>query len=159
MVARRTLTYRRRVPYPVDIAYAWLTDYADDDPDRTEEIIKRRPVVERTDEMVVLDATIEIFGKNVSRRAEIDLMPPNRWRARAIDKKGRTGDVYEYRLEPREGGATSELIVDYHFITPKFKHKLQLALLRRSVYRKLDKMWDGFFAAMADEVGAPEVIT
>ena len=146
--------YERDVAHPVDRAYAWLTDYDDDDAQLAGAIIKDRPVLERHPDRVVLRGDLEAVGRRMRGIAEVRLHPPDHWVAHLKDLKGRTSGVYDYRLEPRPGG--SRLIVDYGFVAPKLKHVILFTLGRRRIRRELDLMWDGFFAAMDRDLRAPQ---
>ena len=155
MVSYVTVTIRRDVPYPLDTAYAWLTDYQDDDPARAGAIVTKREVIERAEDKVILHGGVATLGIEREGRGEISLHPPDRWEAQLYDAKERKADHYEYRLEPR-GEEACELIVDYHFIAPKLKHKVKLNAAKPAVRRELEKMWDGFFAAMDEELTQAE---
>jgi hypothetical protein len=140
------LPYTRRFPFPLPQAYAWLTDYRDDDPQRTGHIIKKRPVVERTKDRVVLEGELELLGRRMRGRAEVHLSPPDRWEARF-----QNGTVYRYRLEP--DGAGCVLRVEYRIRTRRWRRFLGLLLARGRVLREIDAMWDGFARSMAAELG------
>lgn len=138
----------RDVPFPLDAAYAWLTDYQDDDPGLTTAIVKKRPVVERRGNVVVLDGEIEVAGRRTAGRAEVHLFPPDRWEAR-FEK----GSVYRYRLTPR-GPAACRLDVDYAVRTRRWKGWLLVQLAKPKVKAEIHTMWDGFLDAMAKDLAA-----
>ena len=146
-----SIPYAREFPHPVDAAYAWLTDYQDDAVRARRVVVLRRPVLERHPDRVVLDATVDIVSGEARSRVEVALHPPDRWVATVVGGRGR-GTVYEYRLAPTATGC--RLHVDYRFRVKRLRAWLALHLLRRRVYRHLDRMWDGFAAAMEREIRA-----
>ncbi|MCA1814650.1 MAG: SRPBCC family protein, partial [Halobacteriales archaeon] len=141
------LHWSRELRVPLGPAYAWLTDYQDDDPQRAGAIIKARPVVERTRDKVVLQGHLEVLGRTMSGTADVHLFPPDRWEARFRHKDGGlNGSVYLYKLTPTANGC--RLDVDYRFRARRLKSKLRLTLAKPAIRRELDKMWDGFIASM-----------
>lgn len=152
MVDTVELRYERSLGHPVEDAFSWLTDYQEDDPERAGAIIEERRVVEEADERIVLEGELETLGRRMEGTAVIELDPPDHWTAHLFDTKGRPSGVYDYHLEPDTEG--SRLRVDYRFGAPKLKHKLILWLTKPLIRRQLDKMWDGFEAAMDQEIAA-----
>lgn len=145
--------YRRTFDHALDKAYGWLTDYDEADPQRAGGIIQERTAIEeRADDLIVFDGHIKTMGRDAHGHAEVELDPPDHWTAYLHDEKGRLGDIYDYRLEPK-GEDRCELVVDYAFAAPKLKHKLQLMVGKPLIRRKLDDMWDGFEEAMDRELG------
>lgn len=147
-----TIPYTRRFPYPVDQAYAWLTDYQDDDPQRTTAVVKRRPVLERTPDKITMEGELEFFGQRGTGIVEVKLHPPDRWVAEIVKGGGR-GSIYEYRLTPAEGG--SRLDVRYRVRVKRWGSRLRLLLARPLVRREIHRMWDGFEDAMRREMPRP----
>jgi len=144
-----TLRYSRTVPFSVPEAYAWLTDYRDDDPTRTNAVQKTRRVISRTNEGAVLEAELQ-FGKSVIwALAEIKLSPPDRWQATFL-KGPLKGSVYEYRLTPIPGGC--RLDIDHHIRATRLRTWLTVMIGRRAILRQIHKMWEGFAASMAREI-------
>lgn len=152
MVDTVTVRYERTLEHPVEDAFAWLTDYQEDDPERAGGIIQERRVIEETDERIVLEGELETLGREMEGTAVVKLDPPDHWRAHLYDAKGRPSGIYDYRLEPEADG--SRLVVDYQFAAPKLKHKLLLWVTRPLIRRQLDEMWDGFADAMDRELTA-----
>lgn len=146
--------YRRPLPFSIEDAYAWLTDYRDDDAERAGAIIQDRKVLEEDEDRIVLEGKLSTLGRRVDGTAVVKLDPPDHWRAHLYDTRGRPSGIYDYRLEPAEEG--SELVVDYHLAAPKLRHKLMLWLGKPLIRRELDTMWEGFVAAMEEEI--PEKI-
>lgn len=146
-----SVRYERPLDAPLDDAFAWLTDYRDDDADRTGAIIEDRRVIEKSPDRILLEGELKTLGRRIDGRAEITLNPPDAWTAELYDTKDRPSGVYEYRLNPREEGC--HLSVDYAFVAPKLKHKLMLTLSKPLIKRELDKMWEGFHQAMNEEIG------
>lgn len=145
----RAVTYRyeAELPYPIEQAYAWLTDYQDDDPSLTTAVVRKRRVVKRTPEEVVLDGEIENLGHTWTGRATIALHPQeHRWVATL--REGRM--VNEYWLTPTPRGCL--LRVDYHVYARRWTNRLKLRLARGRVRRELDAMWGGFLGAMEREL-------
>lgn len=152
-----SVRYERSLDAALDDAFAWLTDYRDDDADRTDAIIEDRRVIERGPERILLEGKLETLGRRIDGTAEVTLNPPDAWTAKLYDTKNRPSGVYEYRLEPREVGC--HLIVDYQFVAPKLKHKLMFTLSKPFIKRELDKMWEGFHEAMNEEVAPEPMLT
>jgi hypothetical protein len=145
------IPYSRTFPYPVDQAFAWLTDYQDDDPSRTDAIVERRTVAAREKDVVTLDATVTMFGVTGSGVAEVRLFPPDRWVATVVKGSGR-GSVYEYRLTPAPGGG-SRLDVAYRIAVRRWRSRLRVLFARPFARRELHRMWEGFARSMAEELG------
>lgn len=143
--------YERTLEAPLDAAYAWLTDYQDDDPSRTTKVVKKRPVISRTKDVVVLEGEIEVLGNKAKGRAEVHLFPPDRWEARFTRRDGSPGSRYEYRLVP-QGADRCRLVVDYRLAARRWTTRLRLMLLKPLVYRELDQMWDGFIEHMVRDL-------
>lgn len=148
------LRYERALSHSVEDAFAWLTDYEDTDPERAGAIIEGRRVLEADEDRIVLEGQLESLGRRMDGTAVVKLDPPDHWRAQLYDTEGRPSGVYDYRLEERETG--SHLVIDYEFVAPKLKHKLIYHLGKPLIRRELDKMWDGFEAAMDEEIGSQE---
>lgn len=143
--------YHREFPVPVAKAFAWLTDFQDDDPQRTDRIVVSRPVKERHPDRVVLDGTVEMLGKRSRGTAEVRLFPPDRWEARIVDGAGR-GSVYDYHLTPTRKGC--RLDVAYRLRVRRPSRRIVVRLLKPWLWRQLDRMWDGFAASMAKDLAA-----
>ena len=148
------LHYEREFPYPVEKAYAWLTDYADDDHLRAGAIIKRRIVVRKETDKdgrpveVELEGELETLGQSTGvGRALVRLWPDEkRWQASI----GGGRWVYDYRLVPTPKG--SRILIDYRFGSKRLRRRILLTLTKPLIRRELDKMWDGFDAAMKKEL-------
>lgn len=155
MVGHVVIHYERTFPHPLAQAYAWLTDYQDDDPARTTHVVKKRPVISRTKDVVVLEGEIEVLGQRAKGRAEVHLFPPDRWEARFQRRDGSPGSLYRYRLEPL-GDQACRLVVDYGLAARKPATRLKLRLLKPLARREIHRMWEGFAASMARDLAAPE---
>ena len=144
-----SLKYERTFPYPVSVAYAWLTDYQDDDPQRAGTVIKSRNVVRRSDREVEVDAELEIVGKPARGRATIHLYPEeHRW----IAIIGKGAWQFDYRLEPA-GPNAARLKVDYKVGSRRWTRRAMTWLAKPIILRRLDRMWANFDAAMRRELG------
>lgn len=149
--------YERDFPYPVDAAYAWLTDYQDDDHTRAGAIIKRRIVVRREVDKdgrpveVELEGELETLGQRTGRgRALVKLWPDERrWVAELAGGRW----VYEYRLAPTARG--TRLVIDYRLGSKRWQRRALLTMMKPLIRREIDKMWDGFSAAMEREIARP----
>lgn len=142
-----TYTYTAHVPHPAHVAYAWLTDYRDDDPALTSAIVQRRRVVRRTPEEVVLDTTIENLGKEWSGLVTVQLFPgEHRWVATLREGKL----VNRYALTPTPEGCL--FTVEYRVYARRWTRRVLLRLARRRVHREAAAMWKGFLAAMDKEL-------
>lgn len=144
------LHYERVFPYPIDVAYAWLTDYQDDDPSRTGEIVRKRDVVRRTDREVEVEGELEVMGQRTHGRAVIHLFPEEkRWQAVI----GKGGWIFDYRLVP-QGASASRIVIDYKMGSRRWTRRMTIRLLKPVIRRRIDKMWDGFAASMDRELAA-----
>ena len=146
-----TISYTRRFPHPLDQAYAWLTDYQDDDPARTSAVVKRRPVLKREPGKVTMEGELEMLGVRGTGIVEVSLHPPARWVAEIVQGGGR-GSVYEYQLSPTPDGC--RLDVQYRVRVRRWSSRLRLMLAKPLLRRELNTMWDGFAASMAKDLSA-----
>ena len=144
-----TIRYERTFPHPVDQAYAWLTDYQDDDPQRAGDIIVRRDVVRRGAREVELDGELDVMGTKARGRALVRLFPEER---RWVATIGKGAWEFHYRVEPEGPGAT-RLKVDYHMGSRRWTRRAMIRLATPLIRRRLDRMWDGFADAMRRELG------
>lgn len=148
------LHYERDFPYPVDVAYAWLTDYVDDDHERAGAIIRRRTVAKKELDakgrpvLFELDGELETFGQSTGRGIAVVRLWPDekRWQAEI----GKGAWVYEYRLVPTPKG--SRIVIDYRFGSRRWRKRALITITKPLIRREIDKMWDGFAAAMAREI-------
>lgn len=149
------LHVEREFPYPVDVAYAWLTDYADDDHERAGAIIRRRVVVRREHDKdgrvveVEFDGELEAFGRSSGRGRGLVRLWPDERRWQADLGKGRW--VYDYKLVPA-GPGRSRLLIDYRFGSKRLRRRILLTLAKPFLAREIHRMWDGFEAAMRKEL-------
>ena len=144
--------YVREFPYPVERAFAWLTDYADDDHERAGAIVRKREVLKREGNVVKLRGENEMRGMLLKGQADIHLFPAeHRWEARFIEGAGR-GSLYTYQLTPTAKGG-SRLEVHYGIRARRFASKLKVWLAKPIIKREIHQMWDGFDAAMKRELG------
>lgn len=143
--------YERDFPVPVAAAYDWLTDYRDDDHQRAGAIIKKRIVVRRTDREVELEGHLDTLGQATKGRAIVRLFPEeNRW----VAELGKGRWVYEYRLVPTPTG--SRIVIDYRLGSKRWSRRALYTVLKPLIRREIDQMWDGFDAAMRDELKVTE---
>lgn len=142
--------YERVFEHPVEDAFEWLTDYRDDDAEKTGAIINERSVLEEREDEVVLEGQLETLGRVRTGRARVELDPPDEWTAHLEDGKGRPSGRYEYHLEDHPEGC--KLTVDYHVAAPRLRDKLLLWVTRPLARREIDEMWDGFEASMDAEL-------
>lgn len=146
------ITLTRQLPAPVEVAYAWLTDFEAEDARRAGALVLDRPVLEEGDDHVLLEPRIGMLGVGVTSRLRVDLTdPPHRWKATYLDGL-LEGSVDRYELEPAGPGASS-LAVTYEIEAPTGLG--WLAPLAGPVTRwQLDRMWAGFEASMRRELRA-----
>jgi hypothetical protein len=147
-----TLRYSRVFPYPLDATYQWLTDYQDDDPARTDRVVKRRPVLKREPGKVTMEGELELFGSFGAGKVEVTLDPPAHYVANIVEGRGR-GCVFDYRLTPVAGG--TRLDVDYRIRVKRWRSRLRVALGKPLLRREIHRMWEGFAASMGKDLGAP----
>lgn len=142
---------RLRLPRAPDAAYAWLTDFEDNDVERAGAVLEMRKVIERAPGRIVYEGEQVVLGRHVTGTTEVTLHPPDRWEAR-VTKGPRLGSFVHYRLVP--DGAGSHLTVDYHLTLVDKRRMLLLRVAKLLVKRELAQMWDGFATAMEREVPA-----
>lgn len=153
--------FERELPHPVEAAFAWLTDYQDDDHERAGAIIKRRTVARKELDaqgrpvLYELDGELETLGMASGRGIAVVRIFPDekRW----VAEIGKGAWVYEYRVVPAPKG--SRIVIDYRFGSRRWRRRALLTLVKPLVRRDIAKMWDGFEAAMAREIPASGVIT
>ena len=152
--------YERDFAFPVDVAYAWLTDYVDDDHARAGAIIKKRIVIRKEldkDGRPVefeLEGELETLGqKTGTGRAVVKLFPDEkRWQASLAGGRW----IYDYMLVPR-GANKCRIKIDYRMSSKRWQRRLMLTLYKPLIRRELDRMWDGFDAAMKKELAIETV--
>lgn len=153
-MARRPIPIRvvRDLPFPQAQAYAWLTEFGEDDAQRTEAVLKTRRIVESTSTRCVYEGETEALGRRIFSRTEVTLLPPDRWHA-MVTQGPRTGSETRYRLEST-GAGSCRLVVDYDFrLASPVMHVVARAV-RPLLARSLERMWDGFAASMARDLTA-----
>jgi hypothetical protein len=141
----------REIPLPVTDAYAWLTDFQDDDAERAGAVIVHRKVTVREPGRIVYEGETEVMGRRNPATTEVLLAPPDAWEARVIAGP-RTGSWTTYKLTPRAGG--SRLDVHYRFVHEKPMTMLLLRLVRGRIRRDLERMWSGYETDMRAEMTA-----
>src|ERR1051325_5318254 len=124
----------RTFPYPLDACFAWLTDYRDDDPARTTAVVKRRPVLSRSADKVVMEGELELLGARGVGKVEVALHPPDHYVATIVEGSGK-GSVYDYKLAPIEGG--TPLDVTYNVRVKRWKSRLRVLAARPVAPRSL----------------------
>jgi len=140
-----TLRYVRDFPHPQPAAYAWLTDFQDSDPGLTDAIQRERRILQRDGNRSVGEVTIEVLGRKGTAQVETTLFPPDRWEARFLSGFSK-GNHYTYHLEPTATGC--RLTIDYRFAVKRLRHRLLFFFVKPRLRREIDRMWEGFAAAM-----------
>lgn len=141
----------RRFPVPLAAAFAWLTDYRDDDPKLTGAVQRGRRVLSRSPDKVVYEFELALLGTTSRGTTEVRLFPPDRYEARVVSGH-RTGSVYRYALAA--DGAGCRLSVTYDIVDDRAAIRAVLPLVKPLVARELRKMWDGYAASMERELAA-----
>lgn len=148
-----TISLTRDLPFPIADAYAWLTDFQDDDADRTHAVAVWRKVLARSEKRIVMEGESEAFGRLVPFTSEIDLAPPDAWVARVVGGP-RKGSVTHYKLTPTAAG--SRLVVEYQQTHETTFGRTVMALGKPVLRRNLKRMWDGYEAAMRKDLARPQ---
>ncbi|MHB8606655.1 MAG: hypothetical protein ACYDCK_15535 [Thermoplasmatota archaeon] len=149
--------FERFFPYDVATAYAWLTDFTDEDVERANApLLEARHVVERSDKRVVYTGAIRALGRVIPSKNVVDLAPPDRWESRIVEGE-RTGSQNLYHLRAVPGGC--KLRVEYRVVTSNRVSAVALRVARPIVRRGFTRMWDGFDASMRQELGPPATIS
>lgn len=141
----------RELPYPLAASYAWLTDFRDDDTERTDAVTKKRRVVESSGKRVVLEGESEAFGRRVPFASEVDLAPPDAWTARVVGGP-RQGSVTTYKLTPSARGTRLEVV--YRLTHEKAWARAVMTLGKAKLRADLVRMWEGYERAMAKDLAA-----
>lgn len=139
----------RHLPCSVEQAYAWLTDYRDDDPQRAGALVTHRRVLERTERHAVFEGEHRALGKTVRYRQAVRLDPPAAWRSLVVDGP-RAGSRNAYRLEATPRGA--RLVVEYHLVHAEPATMLLMRLARPLLRRRIVRMWEGYEGALAADL-------
>lgn len=147
------MTIRRRFRHTPAAAFAWLTDFDERDPERAQgAVVRDRRVTSREGSQLRLEGMLEIAGRPIPGYAIVDLAPPDRWHAKLYDRKSRLVTFNDYRLAP-DGNGGARFEVDYHFVLPKWKHRLRYHFGGKQILRReLTRMWAGFEDAMDREL-------
>lgn len=143
------ILYSRSFPCSVAQAYAWLTDYQDDDPRRTHAVQKTRRVVKRTKESVVFEAEIGIGNASIHALADIRLDPPDHW-VNTFVGGPLAGSVYDYRLTPDPAGC--RLVIVHDIRATRLTTWLRLLVGRGLIRREIHQQWEGFAASMQNDL-------
>lgn len=138
----------RKLPLPIERAFAWLTDFQDDDPARAGALLTARKILSRSPERVVFEGEHDTLGRRMRYTQEVLLAPPDAWRSHVIDGP-RQGSRNEYRLEAAPGG--SVLRVEYRLLHDAPRTLLLMRVAKPLLKRKLAKMWEGYEKAMRED--------
>ncbi|MEA3199310.1 MAG: hypothetical protein QOE90_738 [Thermoplasmata archaeon] len=139
----------REIPMPVPQAFAWLTDFQDDDAQRAGAVVARRKVVERSATRSVYEGETEVLGRRNPATTEVRLHPPDAWEARVVAGP-RTGSWTTYKLTP--SGTGSRLALHYRFTHEKPMTRVLMRLVKPKIRAELVKMWEGYEADMRREI-------
>lgn len=142
---------QRHVPYPMDPAYRWLTDFDEFDHQRSTGFLRERRVLDAPKGQARIEDRVQLLGAERTWTQEVDLQPPDRWVARVVDGDwAGTEAVHELGAAP-DGG--SVLRVKYTFRVGLLA-RLRLALgAGDALEEELAEAWDGVVAGMEDELG------
>jgi hypothetical protein len=145
---------RRRVPYPMDPAYRWLTDFDEFDHQRSSGFLRGRRVLDAPKGLARIEDRVRLLGEDRTLTQEVDLQPPDRWVARVVEGDwAGTEAVHELAAAPDRG---SLLVVKYTF-SVGLLGRLRLAVgAGDDLEAELVDAWDGVVAAMEDELGPVE---
>jgi hypothetical protein len=136
--------YTRTFPVPIDVAYAWLTDYRDDDHAIAGAIIQERRVVAREGNTITLEGHNELLGSTMRGRAIVRLFPDeHRWESDVANGAGK----YTYQLTA-EGPSSTRIEIHYRTRARRWTTRIKLTLARPLIHRQVAKMWDGFAEGM-----------
>lgn len=142
---------RRHVPYSMDPAYRWLTDFDEFDHQRSTGFLRERRVLDAPKGQARLEDRIRLLGEERTWTQEVDLQPPDRWEARIVEGGwAGTEAVHELAAAP-DGG--SVLRVKYTF-SVGLLGRLRLALgAGDALEEELVEAWDGVIGNMGEELG------
>lgn len=145
-------TVTRDVPFPVEQAFEWFTDYGEGDAGRTDAVIDERRVLAEDEDRIVLEETASVAGRSASGRAVVDLDPPDRWEATIVEGGARPeGSRFVYELD-ETGPESCRLTATYDIRVDGVLNRVKIWFAREDVQRELEEMWDGFLAAMEEEL-------
>lgn len=146
------IPFTREFPHRAEDVYAWLTDYTDEDPGLTDAILRKRRVIERHADRVVMEVENHVAGRPIRGRAEVRLFPRElRYEARSLEGDG-GAILYTYQLTAVASDRT-RLDVRYGTRVRKASRRWRMALARPIIHWHLRRMWSGFAAAMARDLG------
>lgn len=143
-----TYRYSARLPHDAKAAFAWLTDYRDDDASLTTTMVRERRVLSRAADTVEMDATIDPLGRRYSGRATVRLFPGELRYTAQVGKR----IANEYVLTPTPEGCRFD--VAYRVTPKRWTDWVRLTLARRRFEKQADAMWRGFFDAMAKDLAS-----
>lgn len=141
---------RRHVPFPMDPAYRWLTDFDEFDHQRSTGYLRDRRVLDAPKGRARLEDRIRLLGEERRQTLEVDLRPPDRWIATVGEGAFQGSEIDHELAAGPEGG--SILRVRYH---------LQVGLLAwlklvlgggEALEEQLGEAWDGVVDAMEGEL-------
>src|SRR5213593_2891355 len=98
----------KHIRAPLDMVFAWCTDYRDDDDQLSGVRLQWRRVVRRTPTTVELEESAKI-GVTFTARVIVHLYPPDRWEADGRSPIGHTHTVY--RLSSGTQGTRIDIVI------------------------------------------------
>lgn len=142
---------QRHVPYPMDPAYRWLTDFDEFDHQRSTGYLRERRVLDAPEGRARLEDRVRLLGEERRQTLEVDLQPPDRWIAEVVDGAfAGTQILHELAAAP-DGGT---ILTVKHHLEVGFLTRLKLSLgAGGTLQEELGEAWDGVLAAMKEEVG------
>lgn len=134
-----TVKVSRKIMAPLSFAYAWCTDFREDDPQISGQ--KRRILMlEKTKGRFIMSATSKSHGRTVTAARIVSLNPPNSWHLDWIgDEHDETGD---YRLTRLSGSATRLRM------TFKVRNKTPRTSGKAAFVKEINAMWDKYVQAL-----------
>lgn len=142
---------QRHVPYPMDPAYRWFTDFDEFDHQRSTGYLRERRILDASKGQVELEDRVGLLGRERVQTLEVVLQPPDRWEARVVDGDLQGTEAIHELVAAPDGGS---LLTVRTTLSVGLLARLKLALgAGDDLQAELGEAWDGFVAAMEEELG------
>lgn len=137
-----SVTVSRIIRAPLAFAYAWCTDFREDDSQISGQQ-RRVAILERTPSRFIMSTKSESHGRTVTAARIVTLKPPNAWHLDWIgDEHDETAD---YKLAQVDTGTTR---LNMAF---KVHHKTSTAQTKRMFVDEVNSVWDKYVAALEND--------
>ncbi len=137
-----TVRVSRKIMAPLSFAYAWCTDFREDDPQISGQR-RRIAILERAPNRLIMSARSERNGRIVTAARIVSLKPPNAWHLDWIgDEHNETGDYKLTRLSE----STTRLNMTF-----KVHNKAPTASTKAAFVKEVNAVWDKYVPALESD--------